>query len=372
MFWKTSKVTRSALFILALIGIGAITIVEFTLHKVKQPWFESKLAATKLTQQAHRAIYSAVSDKKIVVDKITDPNETGLIGEQFTLITTDQGDLESKLTSTNPNWAGVIVHLLKRAGVEKGDYVAVAWTGSMPAMNMAVLAAIETIGAIPVIITSIGASMWGANNPDFSWLDMEKLLFDKGIFHYRSVAASIGGRSDRGANISPEGRKLCREIAKRNNIPLIEEETLDESIQTRMEIYQKHIPSGRKYSAYLNVGGGIASVGSAHNVRGIKPGLTKNFPLQNYPIRGAMIRFGLEGIPIIDITLVKKLAQKYGLPMAPHPIPEPPAGEVFFNEQYRTEFVLLIFILYSLLTFIVIRIDVVEYFKRRRKKTDTN
>ncbi len=365
MFWRSTRIGRGSLLILALIGLAAIGIIELSLHKVKQPWFEQKLAAAKLAQKAEFAIKNAIEGKHIVIDNLSDPNETGLIGEQFTLITTDQGDLDAKLTTTNPNWAGVIVHLLKRVRIRRGDYVAVGWTGSMPAMNIAVLSAIETIGAKPVIITSIGASMWGANNPDFSWLDMEKYLYDKGIFHYRSSAASIGGKSDRGANLSPKGRELCREIAKRNDVPLIEEKTLDESIKKRMRIYRKELPKGKRYRAYINVGGGVASVGSAHSIGIIKPGLTKTLPKINYPLRGTMILFGLKGVPVIDITDIKKLAKRYGLPISPQPIPKPPAGDVFYRNHYRTGLVALILVLYSVLTFAVIRFDLKKFFEKR-------
>ena len=41
---------------------------------------------------------------------------------------------------------------------------------------MAVLSALKAIEAYPVTITSVGASQWGANQVDFTWLDMEKIL----------------------------------------------------------------------------------------------------------------------------------------------------------------------------------------------------
>ncbi len=369
MFWKASKVGKFSLIILAVIGLMVISLVEFSLHRVKQRWFDEKLAAAELTGQAHETIKNAAFEKKIVVDNISDPNETGLIGEQFTLITTDQGDLDAKLTTTNPNWAGIIVHLLKRALVRKGDYVAVSWTGSMPALNIAVLAAIETIGARPVIISSVGASMWGANNPDFAWLDMESLLYNRGIFHYKSVAASIGGRGDRGGNLSPKGRKQCRQIVERNGVPLIEEDILDKAVKKRYENFMKHIPRGKNFAAYINVGGGLASIGSAHNLEIIKPGLIRYLPKYNYPIRGTMILFGEKGMPIIDLTSIKKLSTRYGLPISPEPLPDPPSGGIFYRPHYRTELVGALLVLYAIATFVIIRIDLLSYLRRRKKRS---
>ena len=366
MFWRTTKISKSSLLFLAFIGLILIVFVESSLHSVKQRWFDQKLIAAKTAAKAQEVIRSAIAEKRIVIDPITDPNETGIIGEQFTLITTDQGDLDAKLTTTDPNWAAVVVDLLKSAGVDSGSYVAVSYTGSMPAMNIATLAAIEALKAKPVIIASIGASMWGANNPDFAWLDMEKLLVDRGIFHNRSCAASPGGRGDRGGNLSPRGRNLCKEIASRNAVPFIQEKTLDDAISKRCNIFMEHLPEGEKFSVYVNVGGGLASIGSFHNLELLKPGLIKRLPVRNYPIRGAMIRFGEKGIPIIDLREIKILARRYNLPISPHPIPEPPSGGVFFKEHYRTELVAIIMMAYALLTFIIIRLDVKSYIRRRK------
>ena len=65
-------------------------------------------------------------------------------------------------------------------------------TGSMPGANIAVLTACKSLGLYPVTISSVGASQWGANQIDFTWLDMEKILFDREIIPSQSVAASIG------------------------------------------------------------------------------------------------------------------------------------------------------------------------------------
>ena len=78
-------------------------------------------------------------------------------------------------------------------------------TGSMPGANIAVLTACRALGVIPITITSVGASQWGANLVDFTWLDMESILFENGLISSRSIAASIGGRNDMGRLLSPSG-----------------------------------------------------------------------------------------------------------------------------------------------------------------------
>ena len=96
----------------------------------------------------------------------------------------------------NPNFAAVVVEWLKELGVKSGDVVAVGASGSFPAMNIAVYAALHELGIEPIIISSTAASQWGANEPSFTWLDMEAVLRKSDVFPYKSVAASLGGVGD--------------------------------------------------------------------------------------------------------------------------------------------------------------------------------
>ena len=52
----------------------------------------------------------------------------------------------------------------------------------MPGANIAVLSAAQAMKVIPVIISSVGASQWGANQLDFTWLDMESALAKNDLF----------------------------------------------------------------------------------------------------------------------------------------------------------------------------------------------
>ncbi len=358
LLWRNARVHKLAFMWLAILGIALIAIIEFTLHRVKQPHFDEKLVAAKLSQRAMEQIKSRAGECKISVDVLTDPNCTGLVGEQFSIITTDQGDVNSKLTMTDPNWAAVFVDLLRHAKVDSGDYVAIAQTGSMPGANISILAAIEAIGAKPVIITSIGASMWGANSADFTYLDMEKLLVDSGIFKTRSTAATIGGKGDIGANLSQAGRSACTLATTRCNVPLLHADMIADMITLRDSVYKSALPPETEYAAYVNIGGGIGSVGSAHTFRWRTSGLIREIPKLNYPIRGTMLLFGERNVPIIDIYAVKKLAQKYSMPIAPVPIPPVPSGETFYKNEYRVPIVAIFLAFYVILVFAIVRWDV--------------
>jgi poly-gamma-glutamate system protein len=325
--------SKTILSVLALLALMAFLAVEFGKEDVKLKWFDQKLEASKLAKKAADHLKEFRMHKGVFFDAVNDPNETALIGQDITPITTDRGYIEAKLTATNPNFAALVVEMLKEAGVEKDDIVAIAFTGSLPGLNIAVHSAVQTLKLKPVIITSVGASNWGANDPYYTWLDMETILFNAGIFRNKSVAASIGGGLDRGRGLSPEGRQLIIDAIERNKAEFINEEHLESSIQKRMEIYNKHRKKDR-IKAFINVGGGISSIGSVENVKFIPGGLSKSFPMKNFPVRGLLIQMAEKNIPVIHLLNVNQLAQKYGLQINPVPLPRPGEGEIFIQRRY--------------------------------------
>ena len=201
------------------------------------PSYEHKIEAANLMQEAMRVLKNHRMEESIFIDIENDPNETGLVGSPFSLITTDEGDLDSKLTTLDPNFSAVIVELMYQLQLKAGDTVAVLMTGSMPGANIAVLTACKALQLIPITITSVGASQWGANQVDFTWLDMESILYENELISSRSMAASIGGRNDMGRLLSPSGREIITENIASHGTPLIRKERLAENIQHRMELF---------------------------------------------------------------------------------------------------------------------------------------
>ena len=330
-FRAKSNIVLSVLSILALLAIVA---VENSKIDVKQKWYNEKLEAAQLSQTAADCIKNYRLENGVFIDAINDPNQTALIGQEYTLVTTDRGYIDAKLSSTNPNFAAVIVQLLKEAGCKERDNVAVALTGSFPGLNISVMAAIETLKLNPIIISSVGSSNFGANDPYFTWLDMENVLYESNVFRHKSVAASIGGGFDEGRGLSPQGRDLIIQAIERNKVDFIHEKHLEKSIERRMEIYEKQ-SQGKPIKAYINVGGGIASLGNTVNGQIIPPGLNQYLPVRNFPVRGVIIEMGKAEIPIIHIMNIKQLLAKYGLPYSPVPMPDPGEGGIFVHREYN-------------------------------------
>ena len=339
--YQFSAKSKRVLSVLTLLSLISFLAVENNKVDIKRKWYDQKLEASKLAKKAADYLKDFRLQEGVFIDAVNDPNETALIGQDITQITTDRGYIDSKLTSVNPNFAAVIVEMLKEADVKTDDVVAISFTGSLPGLNIAVLAAVQTLKLKPVVITSVGASNWGANDPYFTWLDMEKILVDAGIFKFRSIAASIGGGLDKGRGLSPEGRKLIENAIQRSEVTLINEEFLENSIKQRIDIYNNH-KENNPIKVFINVGGGIASLGSTENAQFIPTGLIESLPIKNFPTNGVLIEMAKQNITVIHLLNVAQLAAKYGLPISPRPIPNPGNGEVFVKKQYNLFLTILI------------------------------
>ena len=344
--------------LLSVLSLLAFIAVENGKMDVKQKWYSEKLEAAKLSQLAANHLKNFRLENGVFMDEVNDPNQTALIGQEYSMITTDQGEIDSKLSSTNPNFAAVFVQLLKEAGLNDQDNVAVAFSGSFPGLNISVIAALETLKLKPIIITSVGASNYGANDPYFTWLDMENILYKSNIFHSKSVAASTGGGNDAGRGLSPEGRDLILKAIERNDIDFINEKYIENSIARRMEIYDK-FSQGQPIKAFINVGGGIASLGNTINGKLLPSGLTQQLPMSNFPLSGVIIEMGKKGIPIIHILNINQLLEKYGLPINPVPLPDPGEGGIFIQKKYNV-------IVTSIATLILIAVIAFIYLSERK------
>jgi len=320
--------------LMAILSLFSFIAVENSKKEVKQQWYNEKLNAARLSQEAANCLKGYRLKEGVFIEEVNDPNQTALIGQEYTQITTDRGYIDAKLSSLNPNFAAVVVQYLKDAGLQENDQVAVAFTGSFPALNISVIAAIEVLKLKPIIISSVGSSNYGANDPYFTWLDMESVLFNSGVLQNKSIAASIGGGFDEGRGLSPEGRELILKAIERNGVELIQENHLEKSIQKRMKLYELH-SKGKAIKAFINVGGGIASLGHTVNSGLIPTGLIKKLPSKNFPVRGVIVRMGQKGIPIVQLVNIKEMLSQFDLPFSPMPLPEPGQGGIFLSKKYN-------------------------------------
>jgi poly-gamma-glutamate system protein len=328
----------STLVFLALLSLICFILAVSMKRIDVSPSYKDKVTSAKLMKNAMHALKDYRMEQSVFIDIENDPNETGLVGGPFSLITTDEGDLDAKLTTLDPNFSAVIVDLMYQLNLQRNDTVAVLMTGSMPGANIAVLTACKALGLIPISISSLGASQWGANQVDFTWLDMEKILFDKGFISSKSIAASIGGRNDMGRLLSPQGRSILLDNINRHNIPVIKQKRLAENINERMDYFKKY-QSIDSYKAVINVGGGVASLGTSFNLKLLPPGVVNRSSINTIGntggIEGVFSKFINSNVLGLHVLNIRPLIEQFKMPFAPIPLPEIGTGSLYAIERYN-------------------------------------
>ena len=151
-----SRASTPALVGLAVFSFALYQFSERSLTLVHAEAYRKKQEAVRLMQRAEAAIGATKRERGIAIDARNDPDGLGVIGPQFTLITTDRGAQSAKVLAAHPNFAAALTQMLLEGGIKPGDLVAVGITGSLPGLNLAVYSACQAVGAEPLVITSLG------------------------------------------------------------------------------------------------------------------------------------------------------------------------------------------------------------------------
>jgi poly-gamma-glutamate system protein len=317
---------------LVLAALGAVVVwlgVDLGRRLPADPGQDAKVQAARIMQEGISTLRAERMRRGLAWDDALDPNHTGLIGRDYSDLTTTLGSLPAKRTATNPNLAGLVVELLDAAGVRRGEAIAVNFSGSFPALNLAVLAAARALDLRPAIISSVGASSYGANEPDWTWLEVERILAESGVTRHRSAWAALGGIIDERGGLDGTGIDLGRAAIQRNGVPLLDEggrATVARDVLRRMSFYRE--ACGGRPRAFVNVGGSLAALGAVSDAQVFPAGLIRDPVRSSDPRRGLVARMAEEQIPVIHLLDVRHLAARYGLPYDPVPLPGIPSGAV--------------------------------------------
>ena len=166
---------------------------------------------------------------------------------------------------------------------------------------------------------------------------MERLLAEKGILRTRSSAVSRGGFRDMAAGMTDDTREVLDAAIVNSGLPMLESDSLADSIDRRMMIFADPSGSLGRYAAYVNIGGGSASVGGTAGNDQLGRGLVAPDQYQRTvkPIDSVASRFLAGGVPVINMIEVVPMAKEYGLPVAPCERPAVGQGAVYLSRQYR-------------------------------------
>ena len=335
---------RGRIVLAGALSLLAWSLLQWVSPPVAVPWTASMKEAGDDMARALQRVAGHCRARGIEVDLVQDPNGTCLVGPRYTPLFTSLGQLEAKRTSLNPDVAGLLVHLLEKAGVSAGDTVAVGASGSFPGLLVAALAAVKAMRAHPVTILSLGASSYGATRPDFHLLDLHLLLQDGGLVSGPPAAVSLGGEGDLGVGFEEEVREELLGAVARVGAPLLDEADLTSNVARRMGIYGHP-------AAFVNIGGAQANMGTSPAILEVPAGLVlpspgripsdptsfdrillqgsgdagKGFSLALPPPdqRGVLFEMLARGVPVVHLLHIRGLALHHGLPWDPIPLPEP-------------------------------------------------
>ncbi len=243
----------------------------------------------------------------------SDPRGCGLIGVEWSAITTTLGDLSSKRTACNPAWAIQFSRWFRELGLKPGDPIAIYSSASFPGLLLNALAAAETMDLKPLLIVSLGASTWGANHPDIPWPVLATELRRGGFIHHRADFYTLGAGNETGQGLAPEGVALLRSAANDADVELLSAGNLEDMVALKTELLQRHQPR-----LLVSIGGSHANLGDAHEVLQLHTGLVPatETALAGNGVIGAAMR---DGTPVIHMLNIKSISGKTGIPYDAQP-----------------------------------------------------
>ncbi len=342
--WVKYRVSISFLLIILIITICGLLLIENS--KIRKPAAYSSLQieAAKIMSESIAAIRAAREEMGIPIDSELDPNKTGLIGDEFTLLTTTVGNLSAKRTSTNPDFAALMIKFFLQADLQSGDTIAIGSSGSFPALLLATFSACKAMGITPISIYAIGASEYGATIPNFTFIDILKILNQKNIINYQFSAVSMGGNNDHAEGmLFPESKDIIKTIVEQSGITFINTGNLVSSIEKRLNIYNEQA-EGNPIKLFVNIGGASANYGETNASITFPNGLVKDgIEIPSLPERGLIFEFLERGIPVIHLLNIRDLALKNNIMIDPIPLPEIGQSEVYFQYETKRWIILLTF-----------------------------
>src|SRR5258708_19886749 len=107
------------------------------------------LNAARAMEAASRVLVTERQLRGLMQGREIDPNRTGMIGSEFTAITTTLGDLAAKRTTANPDFAAALVRVVAALDLPRGTPLVIIVSASFVRANIPPETAPETPGLRP-------------------------------------------------------------------------------------------------------------------------------------------------------------------------------------------------------------------------------
>jgi poly-gamma-glutamate system protein len=328
-FIKLRPLTAAIMLMTALLGVAGTLFSKTT---TILPYADIQLAASERMARAQKAILQIIQRENIQIE-VEDVNLTGLIGPEWTELTSSIGVLEAKRTALQPDFAALMVKFYVHAGLKAGNIVCCGMSGSFPGLGLAAIAAANEMGLTIKVIPSYSSSMYGATRPELSIVRILEIAAQSGELTYELIAASPGGDFDRGSGNAffPDSYERIQALARQDKVALIDQERFSDNIQERLRLF------GPEVDCFVNIGGASANVGERSIYLAFPNGLTMNPPrIPTEEDRGLMFEYSARGVPVIHLLNIRGLAEKNGLPYDPVPLTAPGQTGVFYQTRHAS------------------------------------
>lgn len=316
---------------LALLILSAL-LTHQSAAVAQNEYYEIQVDAAHRLERCFAAVRGYKEELGIPLSE-DDLHETGMIGLPYTGITTTFGALEAKRTTAWPDMAALCVRMLYEAGIRPGDTVGAGFSGSFPGMNLAVAAACESMDINLVCISSVGASTYGANNPELTFPEMLYRLNQDGLLQTQSVAVTMGGYQDVGSDMDPELASQIKQRLTDLGLDLVEDPDFQSNLELREALYLQDGP----IRCFVAVGGNLTSLGKGE--AGISLGQGVLLPGRTVRVdasSGLVQRYLARGVPVINLLNIKKIMADYSMPYDPPQWPPIGQSAVYSDIRYET------------------------------------
>ena len=338
--WRArSRIPPGWLAAVAVLSVTLWLAAEFATRHPVHPRYAEMLNAARAMEAASRVLVAERQIRGLMQGREIDLNRTGMIGSEFTAITTTLGDLAAKRTAANPDFAAALVRVAATLNLPRGASIVIIVSGSFVGGNIAAITAAEALGLRPVVIASLSASMWGATDVEFNWLDIAAALRARGVIHARIAAAVLGGDGAVGGGMNAAGVAALRASATRDEVPVIEARPLAALIDALLGRVNASIADAARGEtrpgAVINVGGALIGLGSCREAAELPPGLATRLPSCTAGTPGLAMRLAQAGVPLLHVLNIRRLAVELGLPFDPVPLPVPGNNAAIYGSARR-------------------------------------
>jgi poly-gamma-glutamate system protein len=284
-------------------GLAAIMIVLWF-------WCGSNVSVEELqmmntVREAQSYLYELRTKNGSEFKADDDPYHTGFIGLEWSPLSTTLGALPAKRTACDPRWSVVVRRWMESLKVQPGECIAVYSSSSFPGMAFNVLKALESLRIEPLLVVSLGASTWGANDPIFPWPVIEKELRTAGYLRTKAAFYTLGGGREIGGGMPEETISLLVNSASKNKVPLVKKASVEEMVQWKMDLLEQY-----HAKALISIGGSEANMGPGNDILRLRPGLH----LSGKAGTGVIGRALEAGYPVVHLLNIKGLCAETGIP----------------------------------------------------------